>query len=415
MTHSPAPDRRLLWLMAIALVLRLSLFGSAARDPAAFQVEDDSAEYVRLGINLAAGHGFSQSAGPPYRPDVRRTPVYPSLLSLAFLVPRGELQVAVLMGVAASVLTVAALYRMGALMYGATAAGYAAMLLALDPTSAVYSTQILTESLFALLVMLSILPLLDTRLPDRAAGVTAGTLTGLAALCRPVAIGLAVALFPACLWRAPGQRARAARIWVAVLVAAVLLMGMWTVRNYRVANVGTFTSLSATNMYLHRAVHIEAHLSGRPVEEVRDAWVREFDARAGTWTERERIDWMDRHGSGFVLAHPVTYLIVALAGIARMLSPEAIVLPRVLNVETTGPLWRAVSSAEWVQLAIVYALAAYGTIPAGRAAAWGVAVPLAVIGYFLVIGGPEMYPRFRVPLMPFFCLLAGVGLARNGQ
>jgi hypothetical protein len=167
-------------------------------------------------------------------------------------------------------------------------------------------------------------------------------------------------------------------------------------------------------MYLHRAAHIEARLSGRPVEDVRDAWVREFDARAGTWTERERIEWMDRHGRGFVMAHPLTYVIVAIAGIARMLSPEAIVLPRVLNLDTGGTLWRVVHSAEWIQLLIVYALAAYGTIRVGRGAAWGVAVPLAVIGYFLVIGGPEMYPRFRVPVMPFLSLLAGAGLARNG-
>jgi hypothetical protein len=106
---------------------------------------------------------------------------------------------------------------------------------------------------------------------------------------------------------------------------------------------------------------------------------------------------------------------VALAGMARMLSPEAIVLPRLLNVDTAGALWRALYSAQWVQLAIVYALAAYGTIRAGRRSPWSVAVPLAVIAYFLVIGGPEMYPRFRVPLMPFFCLLAGAGLAGDAR
>ena len=401
--------------MAIALMLRLALFGAAARDPVRFQIEDDSAEYVRLAVNLAAGHGFSQSAAPPYRPDVRRTPVYPSVLSLAFLVPSGRLHAAALTGVVASVLTVAALYRMGASMYGATAAWYAGLLLALDLTSAVYSTQILTESLFTLLVMLSILPLLDIRLTDRGAAVTSGILAGLAALCRPVAIGLAAALLPACRWRAPGQRARAARLWVALLAVSALLIGAWTVRNQRVANTATFTSLAATNMYLHRAAHVEARLSGRRVEDVRDEWTREFDARAAAWTERDRIDWMDRHGRGFVMAHPLTYAMVALAGMARMLSPEVIVLPRVLDVATAGALWRALYRAAWLQLVIVYALAAYGTIRAGRRAPWSVAVPLAVIAYFLVIGGPEMYPRFRVPLMPFFCLLAGAGLARDAR
>jgi 4-amino-4-deoxy-L-arabinose transferase-like glycosyltransferase len=415
MTPSRRPDRQLFWLLAVALMLRLALFASAARDPARFQVEEDSAEYVRLGENLAAGRGFSQSTAPPYRPDVRRTPVYPSVVALAFLAPRARLHLAVVTGIVASVLTVVALYRMGALIFDPTAAWYAGLLLALDPTSAVYATQILTEPLFALLVLLSILPLLDTALTDRRAAVASGTLSGLAALCRPVAIGLAAALLPACFSRAAGQRARAMRVSVVVLAASTLLIGAWTARNYRVAHAATLTSLSATNMYLHRAAHIEARLSGRPVEEVRDAWVREFDARSAAWTERERIDWMDRHGRSFVLAHPVTYVVVAIAGIARMLSPDAIVLPRVLGVDIATTLWRTIYIATWGQLAIVYALAAYATVLWSRRRPRRIVLPLAVIAYFLVIGGPEMYPRFRVPLMPFFCLLAGAGLARDGR
>jgi hypothetical protein len=39
------------------------------------------------------------------------------------------------------------------------------------------------------------------------------------------------------------------------------------------------------------------------------------------------------------------------------------------------------------------------------------ALLLCFIGYFaLVSAAPESYARFRVPVMPCFCLLAGVGL-----
>jgi len=41
----------------------------------------------------------------------------------------------------------------------------------------------------------------------------------------------------------------------------------------------------------------------------------------------------------------------------------------------------------------------------------GASVLAAPIVYFLAIGGPEMYPRFRVPIMPFVCAFAGAGLA----
>ncbi len=410
MTGHP-PDRRVRWLIASALLLRLALFGLAARDPARFQVEEDSAEYTRLGLNLAAGHGFSQSTAPPYRPDIRRTPVYPALVALAVLIPCGGLYLAVLAGLGASVVTVVALHRLGRWFHGPSAAWWASWLLAVDLTSAAYSTQILTESLFALLLTISVLLLLDSRLSDRTAAVSAGLLAGVAALCRPIAIFVSAALLPACRWRAPRQRARAALVWAAVVAVSGLPVGIWTARNYRAADVGTFTSLAATNMYLHRAAYVEASLEGRRVEEVRDAWVREFDGRASAWTPRERIDWMNGHGRSLVLAHPLVYGMVALKGIARMLKPDVIVLPQILQADTARTTWRAVMGIAYAQLAIVYTLASYSVLRKLRIVPWSVAVPVAVIGYFVVIGGPEMYPRFRVPLMPFFCLLAGAGLA----
>ena len=68
------PDRRLLGVVfAIALAGRLIPWLAAAPDLARLFSPPDSAEYVAIGHNVAAGHGFSADSAPPYRPDLRRT------------------------------------------------------------------------------------------------------------------------------------------------------------------------------------------------------------------------------------------------------------------------------------------------------------------------------------------------------
>jgi hypothetical protein len=163
--------------------------------------------------------------------------------------------------------------------------------------------------------------------------------------------------------------------------------------------------VAATNMYFHRAAYVEAWLQHRKVEDLRDDWERDFRSRASSWTESERVTWMNEHGRGPVLRHPFVYALVALRGAARMLTPDAIVLSSIA-AEAFRPL-RAIG---WVQLAAVYLLAGAGAVRL-RGSWLRLAVLLAPIAYVLLIGGPEMYPRFRVPLMPFICALAGAGIA----
>jgi len=393
-------------LFAIAVALRLSLLLGAAASPDRLMTEEDSVEYMQLARNLAAGHGFSQAAAAPYEPDLRRTPVYPSVLAALFAIPGTGVRAAALAGVLISALTVLAVARLTALMAGAAAAWWAALLLSLDLTSAAYSTQVLTEPVFTLLLLLSFLPLLDRDTRGPAAALAAGALSGLAALCRPIAILAVAALAPACRLRS-GRLFEAARLLVIAGAAAGALIGGWTFRNYRAAGTATVSSVAATNLYFHRAAYVEAYLQQRHVEDLRDEWARDFRARAATWSESDRVVWMNEHGRGLVLRHPFVYAFVALRGAARMLTPDHIVLSSLVS----GNVFRALRAAAWAQLALVYALAAIGMARMRRISWLRLAVLLAPILYILLIGGPEMYPRFRVPLMPFICALAGAGIA----
>lgn len=399
------------WLLAAALAARLAIAAGAWMDPARFLIEEDSIEYVRLARNLAGGHGFSQSVTAPYEPDVRRTPVYPSVLATVLLVPGAGTRAAAIAGIVISVLTVLATFRFGQALGGAAAGWWAAAVLSLDLTSAAYAGQILTEPLFTLLLVLSFLPLVDLPRSDSATAgaVKAGTLSGLAALCRPIAVLAFVALAPACRLRS-GTKTTAARLLVMAAAMAGALMTGWALRNYRASGTATVSSVAATNMYFHRAAHVEAYLQRRRVEDLRDEWQRDFSARSASWSEAERQRWMNDHGRGVVLEHPFVYAWVAARSAVRMLTPDHIILSS-LTDGYGGAVFRALRGMGWIQLAIVYALAAAGARRLWRLSPLRALVVAAPILYFVLIGGPEMYPRFRVPIMPFICVFAGAGLA----
>jgi hypothetical protein len=171
----------------------------------------------------------------------------------------------------------------------------------------------------------------------------------------------------------------------------------------------------ATNAYFHRAAYVAARLERRPVEIVRDEWTREFDASSSGWSEAQRIAWMNDHGRALILSHPFVYAAASAAGIARMFRPDADILPSLLGLTRDSMTWRVIFLVAWAQLAIVYALAARGTWISLKRSSVTAFVPLGVVVYFLVLAGPEMYPRFRVPVMPALCMLAAAAVSGSGS
>jgi hypothetical protein len=239
--------------------------------------------------------------------------------------------------------------------------------------------------------------------------VVAGLSAGLAALCRPIGLFVAVALLPACRPAAAGRR-RALLTWAVVVAVQLAFVAAWTMRNQRVGGLNSPSSVAAINVYLHRAAYVEARRQGRPVEDIQREWETELRARTAGWSEGDRSAWLASRGREMLLAYPIDYAMTWAAGIGRMFRPDHVVLPNLAGLNRDGVTWRAIFPVAWLQLMVVYALACWGTAVTLRHTPLAAAVPLFLIGYFLALSGPEMYPRFRVPLMPAICLLAGAGL-----
>src|SRR5258707_1185660 len=79
---NPMTISRALWIAAIAggLALRLYL---VLQPP--LVTPDSLTRYEPIARNLAAGHGFSRAAAPPYAPDGFNQPGYPLFLAAIYL------------------------------------------------------------------------------------------------------------------------------------------------------------------------------------------------------------------------------------------------------------------------------------------------------------------------------------------
>ena len=179
----------------------------------------DDAVYLVLARSIAAGHGYRLESLPDPVPETSFPPLFPALLALFTLVSQ-HLQWLKLLPLACTagwlILTRKLLLKMGAspnsalLLVGLTAA---------SPTIVLLSTNLMAESLFALLVTAALLTLLDEE------AWLAGVFAGLATLTRIAGVPLIVACILILVAR---RRLRSAAIFAAVAMAMIAPWFGWS-------------------------------------------------------------------------------------------------------------------------------------------------------------------------------------------
>lgn len=468
-------DRRMTAVVLLAVGLRFALALAVWQGPGRRAVHTPDTESYRLPAKQLLQHGTFTVGG---RPEVIRTPGYPWLLTLGLAAKNLErVTVAVQIGLAAvTVFLTGCLAAMlcvpssGVVSAGPhehpagrfpvqVAAVLAAALLAVEPLSLLYTVKLTTETLFTALYLSSLVALAwHLRRPGTLPLVASAVLLTAAVYVRPIAYFLPIvnALVILVVMGRRGNQgpteesrrggpSRAVSIAHAASYLAICLglIGLWHVRNVRVAGYYPFSAIGAINRYYYTAAGVWAKQHGESYYDVQDRWGYHDQDRyfqehpeQRDWNESQRLNWMRAESYRLIAEHPATAARLHLRGMGlAMFEPASVEWLRLfgrypqegrllgrmfddglaatlLKLRREQPLvfWSCVVGGGL--LAALYALGTIGwlRLPSPRDPV--LVLALLHAAYFLTAsGGPQAVGRFRHPIMPLVCALAGIGAA----
>ncbi len=438
----------LIFALCVAVRVLVLAVGPASLEDKVVQAIPDGNEYRTLARNLARHAAFSLSAEPPYRPDVLRTPVYPLFLAPFFGLAANPLIAIVIVQLVLSALLVWGLFRL-ALELGLAPrpALLAALLCSLSLNLSFLAAKLVTETLFTLLLVITVLLANRFRQFRRVRDLAAaGACCGLLVLTRPIALAFPLLLFAYVLF----LMRREYRLWPRALIlpaCASLVVLPWVLRNGKATGRYVVSTAGEHNLVLYNAATAISAERGVTLVEARDLMRDEAIAESGPldtldmahyWQRLSPVAW--RH----VLARPVTALKIQAIGFVSSLAMPLSFRPLLVHSGVTAigeqytgqqagallsrgrpfaalrALWDARLSrlgAAGITLLALAALfhllllvtAAIGIFSrSGRSLLW----LLLPIAYFLLVTGALGDARFRAPIEPLLCLFAAVGLSR---
>ena len=181
----------------VAVVLRAIPLALSLGHPGRLET-DDSADYLYLSDHLEAAYGGDEGT-TAFDLGLLRTPGYPLLLRGIWELAGHHPHVVGLVQIAFACIAIVALHRAATLLDSPAAGGIAALLIAVDPTAAIFSDLVLSEATFMLMIALAILAFVRVaQAPTLGRAAVLGGVLGASVLVRPVSqyliVMLAVAL-----------------------------------------------------------------------------------------------------------------------------------------------------------------------------------------------------------------------------
>jgi 4-amino-4-deoxy-L-arabinose transferase-like glycosyltransferase len=422
----------LIWgILALAFFLRAALLLVGIEHISrAFQ--PDSQSYIDPAIKLIST-GF-------YPIDsAMRTPIYPLFIATIYQITGQNPLMIIGAQIVLGTLTVLLSYHLGMKILSKPAALLGAFLLAISVESITSVFYILTENLFTFLFLAGMLAwVTGYREKSKLWLACAAILMGLSALCRPLAV-----YFP--LFLALGLVINKGLNWNKRIIRAagflflfLLSFVPWIVRNIYVVGSPTISTISNYNMLFYEAASLEANMRHVSETQVREAYTDLVDQAL---VER---GWINNEGNRsrveslladqIILTHPVRFLYVHLKSDLNGFLPDVTSVTEILGATVGGKGTLSIlnqygilagirnyfGGQTWllglllpliILLALVYICALVGTIEIVHHRDWLSLLLLVIpVLYFLILPGAASLPRFRAPVMPYICLLAGSGL-----
>ncbi len=195
---------------------------------------EDASTYSWPAWNLIHGNGYSQDKEPPYLPTARRGPTYPLFLAGIYLLFGRDYLVVRLAQAFIGAVTCILVYMMAKRVFDQKIAITSAILTAILPSLISYTNHIVTEVLFTFLLVLLGYILIRAFASHRISMYAiAGIILGVTVLCRPYMLFFPLMIFAVLVYLYQ-PRKKALKYFSVFLIAYMITIAPWTVRNYLV-------------------------------------------------------------------------------------------------------------------------------------------------------------------------------------
>jgi 4-amino-4-deoxy-L-arabinose transferase-like glycosyltransferase len=392
---------KLLFVFLLALGVRLGYWNVAR---AGSLGNPDSAEYQALAETVKEHRPYQTSVGQVkgFPTDLLRPPIYPAFIAWSDPLPGvSRMRTALLqcfLGAGFATL-LALLVARGV----STRAGlWAGVFYALDWATVLHTPMLIAETLYTVVLAVAVLTYAAYLMQRKTwFAVLAGALLGTAALVKPAAQVLVLALLIAWMFAPPRRVAG-----LAFLLSYALVVGPWMLRNYQQHRVFTVSAITSVNL-LYIGKNALDDQSWQKYERTYDARVNASEvARRAQQRNQEAVQLIGRNWPHIVQQCAVG-LVRACVGTGTETLKDSLP-PRFYP----GPLLRTVFPL--VQVLLLWAFTMVGLVIAWREKTLPRAVVILLVVSVLAILLPAAnmsYSRFRVPAVPMLCLFAGVGAA----
>jgi 4-amino-4-deoxy-L-arabinose transferase-like glycosyltransferase len=412
-----AERRALALILLVALVIRLGLFWFA-RDTSP-QIVDEQ-HYSTLARNVADGIGFAWDAA---RPTSIRPPFFPFFVAALWKITGTDGPAIVrLAQVPLSVASVWVLYLIGRRLFTARIGLIAAAGLAVYPSLLYSGVLVLSETLFTLLLLTTILGCLvviDRR--STWAAILTGASLGAAALTRSVLWPFIIVLVGAALIGLSGTLGARLRVAACLVLGYALVVGPWSYRNTKLQGVfEVVDTMGGLNMLMGNYEHTpEEHMWDAVLMTGDTAWTALLPPLAPDgrhWTEGTKDKWAQKQAVEFMKTHPGTTVRRSVLKLADFWGLERDFIAAVQRGAYHPPTWVFIVCALAITLSYVglMILAVMGIV-AARPVDWRAHVLL--IGIILFISGIHAvvfgHSRYHLPLVPILLLYAAAAIERR--
>lgn len=426
----------------IGLALRILLPVTAFLFTQDFSIfsSPDTDSYLQLAQNLISTGQFGMNASP----EIVRTPGYP-----IFLIPglwvNHVASTTIGLQILLSCIAIVLVYKLSLLLFEKeNIARVSAFLFAVEPLNILYASKLLPEALFTTTVLLYLYFLIRClRQNEKKSLFISALFLSLSVYIRPISYFLPVitALILFIFFLVDRPRYSLISILIFLMTCAGLI-GVWQFRNKKIAGYTKFSAIQDINLYFYQGASVLAKSSKTPFYEKQNqmgyrdekVYLHQHSQQV-ILSQGERYRKMGVEGLKILYEHPLSYAVIHLKGMARvLLDPAAVEYLKFLKCypSSGGLLGKVVDQGLaavlqdilrtkplvfWSHVFFGFFLFFYlflsviALLNTNLIYDKAFVMLLAVALYFWGLsGGPNGLGRFRHPFMPVICIWAGWGL-----